>query len=118
MYMERNEAPALPSERDQRTEADERTRREIGSRAISDQRPNCGHELDLPPPRQGGAESVSSSVVERVDQKRKAPSSRRDRNRRSPVEGGPARMAEIATKRNVNRVEEQSLKLLNSLGKS
>ena len=47
MYMERNEAPALPSERDQRTDADERTRREIGSRAIADMCPSCERESNL-----------------------------------------------------------------------
>ena len=59
MYMERNEAPLPSSERDQRTKADERTRRELGSRAVADQSPRCGHELDLPPPRQGHAEAVT-----------------------------------------------------------
>lgn len=54
MYMERSEAPLLSPERNQRTEPDERTRRELGGRAVANQCPTCGHELDLPPPKLPG----------------------------------------------------------------
>lgn len=55
MYMERNEAPIPSSERNQRTEADERTRRELGSHAVTDQRPSRARELDMAPPLPWGA---------------------------------------------------------------
>lgn len=68
MYMERNEAFTPHLEREQqRAEADEQTRRELGSRAVADLCPNCGHELDLPPPidrlRGGYAMAGTNSAV-------------------------------------------------------
>lgn len=57
--MERNEALTPLPERDLRTEVDEQVRLELGSRAVADMCPNCGHELDLPPPLVSGVDGMA-----------------------------------------------------------
>lgn len=59
MYMERSEPPLPSPERDQHTEADGQIHRALGSRAVADQCPSCGHELDLPPPVEWGRSSMA-----------------------------------------------------------
>lgn len=51
-------------ERDQRTEASEKTRKALGDRAVV-HCPECGHELDLPPPEEMESSMAKGSMLER-----------------------------------------------------